>query len=105
MLLRQQQTAEEVRKALADGDVVFPSLTVDQGWDEFDLGRVYQEIAPQLAQEDPAFRSEYEDMRAQVQANLETPEARIHRRWLPCDTKVMDAWICGRYFVQRRTVG
>jgi len=96
-LRRQQQTAEEVRKTLADGGVVFPSLTVDQGWDEFDLGRVYHEIAPQLAQEDPTFRSEYEDMRAQVQANLETHEARIHRRWLPCDTRVMDAWIRGRY--------
>jgi hypothetical protein len=37
-------------------------------------------------------------------ANLETHEARIHRGWLPCDTKVMDAWIRGRLFVQHRNM-
>jgi broad specificity phosphatase PhoE len=96
-LLRQQQTAEEARSAFEDAGVAFPSLTVDHGWNEFDLGRVYQEIAPQLAHEDATFRSEYEDMRAQVQANLQAHDAGIHRRWLPCDTKLMDAWMRGRY--------
>ena len=66
------------------------------GWDEFDLTRVYQEIAPQLASEDPRFRCEYEKMRAQVQENLEA-DAPIHRRWLPCDTEIVKAWIRGRY--------
>jgi broad specificity phosphatase PhoE len=96
-LLRQQQTAEEVRGAFADSDVSFPPLILDHGWDEFDLGRVYQEIAPQLALENPGFRREYEEMRAQVEANLEAHSAPIHRRWLPCDTEIVRAWIRGRF--------
>lgn len=96
-LLRQQQTAEEVRGAFADSGVSFPPLILDPGWNEFDLGRVYQEIAPQLAQEDPGFRREYEEMCAQVEANLEANGAPIHRRWLPCDTEIVKAWIRGRY--------
>jgi broad specificity phosphatase PhoE len=95
-LSRQQQTAEEVRGAFANAGVSFPPSTIDHGWDEFDLTRVYQEIAPQLASEDPGFRCEYEEMRAQVQANLEA-DAPIHRRWLPCDTEIVKAWIRGRY--------
>ena len=83
-LLRQQQTAEEVRGAFADSGVSFPALILDHGWNEFDLERLYQEIAPQLAQEDPGFRREYEAMRSQVKANPETHAAAIHRRWLRC---------------------
>lgn len=96
-LLRQQQTAEEVHGAFADSGVSFPPLILDPDWNEFDLGRVYQEIAPQLAQEDPRFRREYEEMRAQVEANLEAHSAPIHRRWLPCDTEIVMAWMRGRY--------
>ncbi len=96
-LSRQQQTAHQVGAAFIDAGAPFPSLTIDRGWDEFDLSRIYKEIAPQLAQEDPNFRREYEDMRAQVRANLETHGAPIHRRWLPCDTKLVQAWIRGRY--------
>ena len=95
-LSRQQQTAEAVRRAFTESGVSFPGLTIDHGWDEFDLTRVYQEIAPQLALEDPGFRREYQEMRAQVQANLEA-QAPIHRRWLPCDTEIVKAWIRGRY--------
>jgi broad specificity phosphatase PhoE len=95
-LSRQQQTAEEVLGAFADSGAPFPPLILDHGWDEFDLARVYQEIAPQLAQEDPGFRREYEEMRAQVEANVEA-HAAIHRRWLPCDTEIVKAWIRGRH--------
>ena len=96
-LLRQQQTADQVRGAFADAGASFPPLVIDHGWDEFDLGRVYQEIAPQLAHEDPGFRREYKEMRARVEANPEAHDAPIHRRWLPCDTEIVKAWIRGRY--------
>jgi len=96
-LLRQQQTAEQVREAFVDSGISFPQLILDHGWNEFDLGRVYQEIAPQLAQEDPGFRREYEEMLAQVDANLDAHSAPIHRRWLPCDTEIVKAWVRGRY--------
>lgn len=96
-LSRQQQTAEQVRLAFADAGVSFPPLILDHGWNEFDLGRVYQEIAAQLAEEDPGFRRDYEEMRTQVEANPETHAAPIHRRWLPCDTEIVKAWIRDRY--------
>ena len=96
-LLRQQQTAEQIGAAYSNAGVSFPSTTVDPGWDEFDLGRVYGEIAPRLAAEDPEFRREYEEMREQVRTSAGAHGARIHRKWLPCDTKVVEAWLSGRY--------
>jgi broad specificity phosphatase PhoE len=36
-------------------------------------------------------------MREQVRVSAGAHESRIHRRWLPCDTKVMEAWLSGRY--------
>ena len=96
-LLRQQQTAEQISAAYSNAGVSFPSTTVDPGWDEFDLGRVYGEIAPRLAAEDPEFRREYEEMREQVRTSAGAHGARIHRKWLPCDTKVVEAWLSGRY--------
>jgi broad specificity phosphatase PhoE len=96
-LTRQQQTAEQIRAAYADAGVSFPTVRVDSGWDEFDLGRVYREIAPLLAAEDPAFLREYDEMREQVRVSQGAHGARIHRRWMPCDTKVVEAWLAGRY--------
>jgi broad specificity phosphatase PhoE len=96
-LLRQQQTAAEISAAYADAGICVPGVDVDLGWDEFDLGRVYREIAPNLAAEDSEFRREYEEMREQVRINDGAHGARIHRRWLPCDTKVVEAWLSGRY--------
>jgi broad specificity phosphatase PhoE len=97
-LSRQQQTAEQIGAAYAyGGGVAFPNLNVDSRWDEFDLGGVYREIAPQLAAADPEFRREYEEMREQVQATVGVHGAGIHRKWLPCDTKVVEAWAAGRY--------
>jgi broad specificity phosphatase PhoE len=96
-LTRQQQTAEQISAAYADADVGFPTVTVDSGWDEFDLGRVYREIAPLLAAEDPEFLHEYDEMREQVRVSQGAHGARIHRRWMPCDTKVVEAWLAGRY--------
>ena len=96
-LTRQQQTAEQIRAAYAEAEVGFPTVRVDSGWDEFDLGRVYREIAPLLAAEDPEFLHEYDEMREQVRASQGEHGARIHRRWMPCDTKVVEAWLAGRY--------
>lgn len=36
-------------------------------------------------------------MREQLRTSEGERRARIHRRWLPCDTKVVDAWIRGCY--------
>lgn len=96
-LSRQQQTAQQVRAAYADRGICFPAVGVDPGWDEFDLARVYGEIAPRLSAEDSEFRREYEEMRMQVRINEGAHGARIHRKWLPCDTKVVEAWLAGRY--------
>jgi len=96
-LTRQQQTAEQISAAYADAAVGFPTVRVDSGWDEFDLGRVYREIAPLLAAEDPEFLHEYDQMREQVRVSQGAHGARIHRRWMPCDTKVVEAWLSGRY--------
>jgi len=96
-LLRQQQTAAEVSRAFSDANVSFPAVNADPGFDEFDLGQIYREIAPQLCAEDPEFRREYEGMRERVRASEGAHAARIHRKWLPCDTKIVEAWIGGRY--------
>jgi broad specificity phosphatase PhoE len=96
-LTRQQQTAGQISAAYADAGVRFPTVRVDSGWDEFDLGRVYREIAPLLAAEDPEFLREYDEMREQVRASQGAHGARIHRRWMPCDTKVVEAWVASRY--------
>jgi len=96
-LSRQQQTAEQVGAAYANGGVAFPIVNVEPGWDEFDLGRVYREIAPQLSSDDAEFRREYDEMREQVRTTAGAHGASIHRKWLPCDTKVVEAWAAGRY--------
>jgi len=95
-LSRQRQTGEEVREAFCRAGLSFPSLTVDPGWNEFDLGQVYSEIAPLLSAEDPQFRLEYEKMQEQIRVS-DGPHAAIHRKWMPCDTKLVNAWISGRY--------
>lgn len=96
-LIRQQQTAAQIRAVYAGAGVGFPPVRVDSGWDEFDLGGVYREIAPQLAAEDPEFLREYDEMREQVRVSQGAHGARIHRKWMPCDTKVVEAWLAGRY--------
>jgi broad specificity phosphatase PhoE len=102
-LSRQQQTAAEVGAAYADAGVFFPAVSVDPAWDEFDLSRVCREIAPRLSAEDSEFRREYEEMREQVRISEGAHAARIHRKWLPCDTKLVEAWIGGRYLYSGET--
>jgi broad specificity phosphatase PhoE len=92
-LLRQRQTAEGVGDAYGSG---FPEITTDGGWNEFDLDRMYREIAPRICKVDADFRNDYEAMRQQLQDSKGGHEA-VHRRWLPCDTALVNAWIAGQH--------
>jgi broad specificity phosphatase PhoE len=96
-LARQQQTAAEVAAAYAEAGLAFPELTVDAGWDEFDFHHVYNEIAPLMCEDDEEFRREHEEMVSEASASAGDHAADVHRRWRPSDTKVMDAWVAGRY--------
>ncbi len=91
---RQQQTARATKNGYGPG---FPEIDHDPGWNEFDLDRIYKEIAPQMCAADAGFRREYEAMRRQVQASGGAQDAAVHRRWMPCDTALVDAWIAGSY--------
>jgi len=96
-LTRQRQTAAEVGAAYADAGLAFPELTLDRGWDEFDFQHIYDELAPLLCEDDAEFRREYEEVSEQVRASSGAHEAEVHRRWRPSDTKVVEAWVGGRY--------
>jgi broad specificity phosphatase PhoE len=96
-LARQELTAAEVTAAYAETGVPFPEIVSDCGWNEFDLTGVYRALAPRLCAEDPEFRSEYEEMARQARAAGDQPEAEVNRRWMPCDTKIVQAWVEGRY--------
>ena len=63
---------------------------------------MYREIAPRLVAEDSEFRREYEKMREQVHISGARISGAahadgIHRKWLPSDTKVVEAWLSGRH--------
>ena len=96
-LARQQQTAAEVSAPYTEAGLAFPDLSIDAGWDEFDFHHVYREIAPLMCEEDEEFRREHEEMLAESSANADDHAADVHRRWRASDTKVMDAWVAGRY--------
>lgn len=96
-LLRQQQTADEISSAFGNAGVSFPAVSADPAWDEFDLSRVYREIAPCLCAEDSEFRREYQEMREQVRISEGAYGATVHRKWLPCDTKIVEVWMADRY--------
>jgi broad specificity phosphatase PhoE len=96
-LLRQQQTAAGVSAAYAEGGLTFPALAVEKGWDEFDFHHVYKEIAPLMCEDDAEFRREFEEVSAEASASAGDQGAEVHRRWRPSDTKVVDAWVGGRY--------
>jgi len=96
-LARQELTASEVKAAYADAGVPFPEIVPDCGWNEFDLTHVYRALAPLMCAEDVEFRREYEAMAAQAGAAADQPDAEVNRRWMPCDTKIVEAWIAGRH--------
>ena len=86
-LRRQQETAAEVAAAMP----CFPPVEVLEGWNEFDLDRVYRSLAPRLSETDAEFRAGY----AEISAASADPAASIHRRWTPTDLKVIEAWLAG----------
>ena len=96
-MLRQQQTAAEVSTAYTKAGVPFPEIIIDNDWNEFDLAQVYREIGPLLCAADPEFRTEYEEMRRQITESAGVHDAEVHRRWRPCDTEIVEAWIAGRF--------
>jgi broad specificity phosphatase PhoE len=96
-MLRQQQTAAEVSRAYTKANIPFPEIIIDKQWNEFDLSQVYREIGPLLREEDSEFRDQYEEMREEIRQNLGDHSAQVHRRWRPCDTKMVEAWISGRF--------
>lgn len=88
-LARQRATATKV---LPDSEI-----TVDPGWNEFDLAQVYTEMAPHLAASDADFRREYEEMQRALVASQGAHDAPVHRRWNDCDQKVVRAWVEAQY--------
>lgn len=96
-LHRQQQTGAEVSAAYSDADLHFPKLVIEAGWNEFDFHQIYREIAPLLCEEDSEFRREYALVNEQVEKSNGAHDAEIHRQWRPSDTKVVKAWVEGRY--------
>lgn len=96
-LARQQQTCAEVAAAYADAGLAFPELSIDAGWDEFDFHGIYKELAPLMCEDDGEFRREHEEMLAEARASADDHAADVHRIWRASDTKVIDAWVKGRY--------
>lgn len=96
-LVRQQETASEVRGTYKDAGLCFPEIVTEPGWNEFDLAHVYRELAPRLCAEDSEFERQYQELVAEALAAAERPEASVNRRWLPCDVKVVEAWIRGEH--------
>lgn len=96
-LSRQRQTAEQIAAAYCEAGASFPSIEIDPGWNEFSLEQVSRELAPHLCAQDADFRREYEEMLEQVRVSNGAHTARVHRKWLPCDTKIVEAWVHGRF--------
>ena len=96
-LARQDQTAREVEAVYREAGMAFPDIVAQRAWDEFDLDHVYRALAPLLCAEDVEFQREYREMVAQAQAAEQQPDAAVNRRWMPCDSKVVKAWIEGRH--------
>jgi broad specificity phosphatase PhoE len=96
-LKRQAQTADEVRAAYIEAGACFPEVAAHSGWNEFDLDHIYRALAPRMCADDPEFEQEYREMVVQARAAAEEPDAQVNRRWLPCDRKVVLAWIAGTH--------
>jgi broad specificity phosphatase PhoE len=96
-LVRQAETAAEVKAVYREAGVCFPEIVREADWNEFDLTHVYRTLAPRLCAEDPEFERQYQELVAQARAAAEQPEASVNRRWLPCDSKVVEAWIRGQH--------
>ena len=94
-LRRQRETADAV--SFGYGKDAFPEIASDPAWNEFDLERLYRDLAPLLSTADPAFRTSYEAMRKELHESTGAAEAPVRRRWMPCDTALVEAWIRGQH--------
>ena len=94
---RQQETAFEVQAVYQQMEVEFPEVVNRQEWDEFNLDQIYREIAPRMSADDLGFRQQYEAMQRDVRLSDGEQAAAVHRRWLPCDSQIVNAWISGKY--------
>ena len=92
-LRRQRETASEVLDAYGRRGFQPPAIVIEPDWDEFDLGKVYESVAPRLSAEDAEFRESYQ----QMISLMPDERAPIHRQWVGCDIAVVRAWIEGRY--------
>lgn len=98
-LARQQETARYAYEACCRAGVALPAPIVDPRWNEFDLTAVMREVAPLLSADDPEFKRDYEQLQRAVAAD----DSELHRRWTPCDSAALGAWITARYAVQGET--
>ena len=96
-LARQEQTALQVKESYEASGRPFPPVVPDCAWNEFDLDGVYGALAPQMCAEDEAFREEYQELERQALVKAGQPEAEVHRRWMPCDVRLVEAWVAGRF--------
>lgn len=96
-MLRQQATAEEFSRGYAQAGPPLPRIAVDDCWNEFDLNAVYRDLAPQLSAHDPEFEREYAAMCEQARRQAGAQDALVHRQWLPCDSRLVETWIAGRF--------
>lgn len=94
---RQLQTAEQIRAAYTNAGGSFPEIKVEKQWNEFDLGFLYDKLAPRLCAADPQFKLEYDRMREQLRLTGSVASAEIHRKWQPCDSMLVQAWIKGTH--------
>ena len=94
---RQQETALAVQATYKEKGIGFPEIETRLQWDEFDLDRIYREMASPMCAEDAQFRERYEAMQQEVRASDGKHAAAVHRRWLPCDSQIVNAWIAGKY--------
>jgi broad specificity phosphatase PhoE len=94
---RQQETAFAIQEAFRNAGAAFPEIVTRPQWDEFNLDDICREMAPLMCNDDPAFREQYEVMQREVRSSGGNQDAGVHRRWLPCDSQVVNAWIAGKY--------
>ena len=92
-LSRQQETACQVREVYWRAGLAAPEVVVDPRWNEFDLGGVYQDLAPVLSAEDPEFERDYKEMTRA----MPDQGAAVHRSTTRCDVAVIRAWVEGRH--------
>src|SRR5262249_9478091 len=97
LMRRQQETASAVEAVYRQIGMEFPEVVTQPEWDEFNLDQIYREIAPRMCDDDPGFRERYEAMQEQVRVSQGQQAATVHRRWLPCDSQIVKAWISGKY--------